>query len=753
MPKKTPATPSERIRVSDPVWVKGEQSGRDYATNKWRLAGGVIADRGEVLAQHKSEIMALGGVIGQYPRAPLSTAAEDLERIIAGGLYPTDSAPKRKVSDPCPIPGNVLATYRLAEYYYGSEGDIATALETPVQVSMRDPVVYCPDPEVKKDMEEMYDVNHLNLRQLMMDIWLSVAVYGIAHPFEVWDGDNIEAIVLLPPPYVSVGSYLSGDYLFPINDAAKWTKKSAEALLPTHLYNAIAKPTENVPSGKLLLPEGLIYSVRALDQRWTLYPKPILKGAFRALSTRMVYEEMRRALYEQYRHQLWLFKLGDMEHKPTPEMMKHLTSLVDGAAGDRTGSMVFWGGLSVEVIAPQVDDILKSSEWWALSIDIFRRLGINMRVATGNTIPDDRSTDFELDVNLMLEKFELMRSQLLAYERGFRLRWAAKRGPRYVEAAKATRVVFSLNMMELKEAIKNRLLPLFTSGVLSPQTLLSRAGQSYEVERENKLAIKDKGEEQLWHAPPTFSQTTVNPDTAPKSSSVTDKGRPPVGAKASVEILGADSAAVEDKKKKYLALILAALFAHATDPSKFISELKRINTNELAGFSDIGYRQAKGGGLSVPQPWGDSASAFVNSFADKFGSDMQAGVGSIDYQTRALMYGQEGYRTALLHGIQAAMSERGASHWRRVLRPELSKTGPCPLCIQDAQTLHTIDEAFMALHNNDVCSMAPLNVRFSGSGEEVEYGVPGFTQNELTNLLKESTGGAVEDNVRRKRVT
>ena len=717
------------------------------------MGGGATLQKNEVLAQFRNELVSLGGVVGKYPELPFTKASEELEHIVAGGIHPLDAAqPRKEGADPHPIPGNVLATYRLAEYYYEAEGDIAAALETPVQVSMRDPIVYCPDPEVKKALKELYDVDHLNLRQLMMDIWLSIAVYGIAHPFEAWKGNNIEGIILLPPGYVSVGSYLSGDYLFPVDNAAQWTADSMRALLPAHLYNAIAKPEENVPSGKLKIPEGLIHSVRALDQRWKLYPKPILKGAFRSLSTRMVYEEMRRAIYEGFKHQLWLFLLGDMEHKPSPEMMKHLTSLVEGIAGERTGALTFWGGLSVKVVAPETSDIMKSTEWWALSLDIFRRLGINMRVATGNTIPDDRSQDFELDVDMMLEKFELMRSQLLAWERGFRLRWAEEQGEKYLEAAKEAKVVFSLNMMEQREAIKSRLLPLFAAGLLSPQTLLSQSAQSYEVERQNKLDIQGQGEEELWVAPATYSQTTTDAGGAQSETAQTrPKGRPSEGLKAGVEMLGAEGS-IETKKKKYLALILAALLAYEADPPKFITELKRINEEELAGFSEMGYRQARGGRLDVPSPWLNSASAFVNSFADKFGSDMEAGAGRLDYQTRALMYGAEGYRTALLHGIQAAMFERGASHWRRILRPEASKSGPCPLCIQDAQILHSIDEAFVALHNNEVCSMQTLNVRFSNSGEEVEFGVPGLTVNEMSALLEES-GGEVDHNVRRKRVT
>src|SRR3990167_1493818 len=121
MPRK-----SSPARSGDPLWIKDVQSGRDHITGKWRMAGGATLPKNEVLAQFRNELVSLGGVVGKYPELPFTKASEELEHIVAGGIHPLDAAhPRKEGADPHPIPGNVLATYRLAEYYYEAEGDIA----------------------------------------------------------------------------------------------------------------------------------------------------------------------------------------------------------------------------------------------------------------------------------------------------------------------------------------------------------------------------------------------------------------------------------------------------------------------------------------------------------------------------------------------------------------------------------------------------------------------------------------------------
>lgn len=190
------------------------------------------------------------------------------------------------------------------------------------------------------------------------------------------------------------------------------------------------------------------------------------------------------------------------------------------------------------------------------------------------------------------------------------------------------------------------------------------------------------------------------------------------------------------RRKKYLLLLLAYLTLWGDiDPEKFIALLRRTDSIELPWFSTIGYRTARGMLAEVPEPWRTNASRFVNSFAEGFLQDLKSNSGKMPYRRRTLLYGETGIQIAHLNGIQAAMQERGSKFWQRVLHPELSKAGPCQLCIADSKITHPIEEPFRVLHVNDVCSMSPVGLRFTGPGGLTEFGVPGLTQNEFSLLL------------------
>lgn len=220
-----------------------------------------------------------------------------------------------------------------------------------------------------------------------------------------------------------------------------------------------------------------------------------------------------------------------------------------------------------------------------------------------------------------------------------------------------------------------------------------------------------------------------------------------------LDLIRREKEEAEKKKRKYL-LYLLALFAlyGLSDPYRFIQLLKRANSTTLPEFADMGYRQTHGFNPTTPGPWRSAAARFVNSFADGFRAALISRSGVLDYRRRTLMYGEEGYRTAFLHGIQAAMAERGATHWQRVLHPELSLSGPCPLCVEDAAFIHPISEPFKSLHPNEVCTANPLSLRFAGAGGEINFGVPGLTENDITELLRQQ-GIDPENLIRRTGVT
>lgn len=723
-------------------WMQGVQAGFDTDSKKWRLADGNIVSKSVAQDQLKRDIDSIG-FTAKMDTAKMSGLASDMENYIAGGFTPfsfsdVKKGAKGQVSTHMTIPGQVVAAYRLAQFYWNTEGDVASALELPIQMILRPVDVRSSSPEVKKMIEEMYDVDGLNLFELARGMMISTLLFGIAHPYEVYEKTNLKGVVLLPPMYTTVNSKMQGGGLLPTNGDGQWTKQLLESQLPELMYRSYTNQLENTPSGALALPDGAVNSIRATDLAWVKYPKPPMAGAFRALSTRIIYEEMRRAVYEGFRHQLWAFLVGDAEHRPSPEIITKLRNDVTSMSGERTGSLVWWGGLRIEVHAPKTDNIMASQEWWALSLDIFRRLGISMRGATGNTVPEEKGNQFDLDISIMLEKVEFIRQLVMQWERGFRIRYAKMQGDESLVAEmRKADVKFSLNAMELKANIEDRLKPLFTVGVLSTQSLLTQAGQNYEQERANKLEVQKANENELWYPNPTYNQTTSVDGKPQKETATTNAGRPKdsVNKKKQMDVDASIADDVETKKKAYL-LLLLSLLREESDPDKFVAKLKEANTRNLKQFAALGYKAA-GGMDSMPLDYEMTASNFINSFADQFGADLKSGVkGHFSPEERTTMYAENGYMMAFLHGVQAAMTEKKATSWRRILDFSGGNV-PCLLCVEDSRIVHPMSEPFIIMHPNERCTTENINVSFGHSEGATQFGVRGITKNEVSDLLRE----------------
>jgi hypothetical protein len=191
------------------------------------------------------------------------------------------------------------------------------------------------------------------------------------------------------------------------------------------------------------------------------------------------------------------------------------------------------------------------------------------------------------------------------------------------------------------------------------------------------------------------------------------------------------------------------------DVDEFIAALKGINQRYMVDFAREGYRSV-GGAFDVNEKWVSGAIDFVNSYADGFGARLKASNTPEDMRWNAYLYPQEGRHLAYMYGVQQAMRERGARAWRRILHPELSKSGPCDLCIEDSLKVHPIDEPFFEFHPEGVCSAQ--GVAFYTAQEEalIEIPVPEkiFDAMHILSVLRElgrAMGQRIQQIVRRVR--
>ena len=717
------------------------------------------------------------GFVANLNFTPHSDVAEVLERIVGYGddMDRVSADPRfKKASErynelvayvppdasPHPIPSQIRAAMNLAEFYYNSEGDISQHVEAPIDVGMTDLDV---EGEAADEVRELYDEDHLDMKHVLMQNWLLTSIYGSAYPMEVYSGKDALQVVQLPSKYVWVGyqfinENLGGSpyYLKPTNGAREWTKELAEATLQPMSYNAImGDPNQQTLSGwGMPINPQYLRPIRSKAPDYWRYPLPSISKAFKALSNRAIYNEMRRATMEGFRNQLWLFLLGTPELPPSPGEMEALKGTVNGMTGTRTGQLVWRGGLDVKQFAVEaLDNVLGNETAATFTLDVFRQLGSSIRLTTGNPVNFTGTAGeqgLEIDLSLWLRRLEYIRGEIMRWERQFRLNWATLQGDEsLVKAAKKTVVRFSRSLIEVGPLIKDELQPLYTMGLISAQSALKRAGYSYEVElKEKQAGEKDRD---LFMPNPTYSQTTVNPNTPEKKSGSTPQGRPAKNVQALLLAAWDDSSQRHD----YYVAVHAALAEWLWDkqnPGKFVAVLKQLNGDYLNNIAAAAYQQAGGIGELDPELREFSA-RFVNSFADGFLKTLQAqrSFADGDYELRVMLYPQEGYKMAVLNGQAQAMEERGARHWRRIIHPELSKSGTCVFCEADSHLLHGIDEPFSVLHPNDVCGQQWLSIQYlTASGlPSIEVPVPGDRADWQTEV--ESVLGAGVGKPRRKR--
>jgi len=195
------------------------------------------------------------------------------------------------------------------------------------------------------------------------------------------------------------------------------------------------------------------------------------------------------------------------------------------------------------------------------------------------------------------------------------------------------------------------------------------------------------------------------------------------------------------------------------DAQVFIFSLKKENAKWIAVFVEMGYRASGGSHDGTLKNAIDYTETFINGFADGFLQDLLDGNVTDDRGTwRAFLYASEGSRMAYMLGQQQAMRERGAKSWRRILHPESSESGPCELCIADSMLIHSITEAFVALHPNEQCTFQTVDYYPEEQGQvnpelpfKVTMPVPNRFPTFISDIKKavEALGDKVRSIVRR----
>jgi len=779
------------IDPSDPRWVKGQQSGYDPKSGKYRSWKGPYTKRENALEDLNPEYVY--GAVSRGDLSPLSHAAEKLEIAISG--FDIKRAQENWFTDAKEniraIPSSILARMRLAEHFAATEGDVFQCLAIPIDVGLRfDPEndVQCSDKGLQRQLRDFYGegATGIDLHSLFQEVSLCTSIYGNAFPIQIFprkgDDPNAQfdhkrspAVVCLNPKTVWVGraySVSQWDMALTQEGTAAWTEEMLKRTIPPMMYvSLVTSDNEMMQQGHIPLNPEYVFPVRDKAMSWERYALPLLSRALRSISTRQVLEEMVRATIEGYKNQLWIFKVGDPQNPASPNKIKRLIEKLDALNVERTGQLVWTYDLVVEQHTPKpLDQLIANEAWVNLTFHMFTQIGINPYFISGIKQGRSGTSEVGVDVEILVERIKAWHKQLRRLEYNIRRHWTEYEGMTEKDAAQVMAATVHLGAIDLNasERIKQRIQPLAQMGYLSNQTVVEGAGYSYALELERKKA--EKRDAELFQPKATFAQQTVNPGTPETETKTAPQGRPTDGTRNAdqgnkPEVQSADAAVpFASDLREYMADVntLYDAFLISRDVDEFVLQLKRVNGAWLSQFAERGYTEAAGITDMGYAAAADRAAEFINGFANKFGRDMEASPEQ-DFRWRALMYPAEGHRLAYVLGQQQAMKEHGARAWRRILHPELSVSGPCGLCIADSTLIHPMDEDFVLLHPGDVCTVAETIAYFPvppeavppGEKPEIEFPVPGRpTMPAIIQMLKDSLeqlGRGVKHIVRRIR--
>lgn len=629
-------------------------------------------------------------------------------------------------NDAEPPPADILAMMRLCEYFMRTEGDVAQTVFVPGEIILKPIEIGCDDAVAKKVWEHLwYDV--LNIDALNSEVYHTVEVYGQAFPLEVWDGNELRGIAFLEPTSVWVGRHFKlGQFPMEFITPENFGREKLAAMIKDTVFNTIVtdQNIQTLPANRIPIPQDVLRPIYGRKFSWQRYAIPHIVYAARDIFHRQVLEEYRRGAIEGYINQLWMFMVGTSDWPATPAKIKRVKTMLDSAATDRTGVLVFDHTVKGEVLTPKTLDALLGNEtWMQLTQAIFRDLGFSLFIVSGE-IPGTHGrgggVQVDVDLQLSIERWERRKWRFIEWCRYLSRKFAERSDPSLLNHLPK----FIPGAIETKQlnTIKARIMPLLQAGGLSWTTALRDSGYDYETELSRKQLEQPNAE--LFQPITTFAQTFRPPGGKEQvTTSPTSSGRPTTNApslSASMNVLNGQMSAVESFRREIAERYDQLLEDAGQDKDAAIAAFAAWLHNELRARMTRLFQDgfvAWGGRGELTYDLLDSAQglAFQQERLNKFANELRERAGDTDRllraRTRAMMYAGA-LHTAYILGVQAAMQTRGALGWRRVLHPELSTSGPCNECMEDAKLVHSITEPFFEFHPNGVCSAQSIRFHF-----------------------------------------
>ena len=649
----------------------------DEEFKRWREPGGKFISK-DVADNWFAEEKRIYSMRVDMNLAPMTRKLSKIEGLFRVSAVQYNSE-KRKTSDGSevqPVPSDVYSAMVLSEYYMETEGDLAQTVLAPMEIAIGRLHVSGANKSHVKYVEDL--IRAICLEDVSKEIYYSVEVFGQAYPLEVWSGTTLDAVVPVDPK----GVWVTGQ---------SFNEKTLTLPRAMRYYIHPEFDPNSITVGEAFpVPKDTLRPIYAPKAAWKRYATPPMRRAFRPLGTRQLLDEMVRATIEGAKNQLWVFKVGTDKNPADPRYIEYLKNQIEGGNQDRTGQLVWTHDLQVEQHTPKpIDSLLANEKYAALTDQIMACRGISLEFISGATTSGQASRNNEINIEVFMERLKARRRAVeiwfdyLAQKIASKKRWSEAPTIRFAQIEVADTM-----------AIKNRLKPMYETGVMSAKTFLEDSGYDYDSEiaqKKEELPLRD-----LLTPPLSYVQGVVgrNKDGGTTVEEPKETIKEKLTAEWREEIPG----------------MWGRLMRGEIGSQDFYEWMKSSSNESLETAYRTGYGEA-GGQLSIDEEYMKKILDWNIDYLNRYVIQIEQADDPEKLEWRAPLYEEHGTRMAFMYGVFQSMKEHGAKGWQRVLHPELSKSGPCEWCTADAKIIHSMDEPFYD-HPKGVCGAKATEVRF-----------------------------------------
>lgn len=364
---------------------------------------------------------------------------------------------------------------------------------------------------------------------LLKDIFYDLSLYENCYIYDRGDWFDI-----LPPHRIKISSIAKNgepvlEYCITELTNRRYTMakegfidslKAKYAAYPPEVLDAIDKGVPYVQ----LNPDNC-YTLQGQKSRWETYCIPFISSCLKAFNKKNLISNYEDSLLNIGAKNILHVQVGDKDVIKTVNTneLTQVGEIFKQALNNFPLAVTSWN-IQATPISFDTKSMFDKSKYDEVNKEILSACGLSAIIVTG----DSSSSNFaSATVNVSVAEKKITANQKNVAE--FLKKIMKKRAKEWrISDSKVPDFIFNKVSIQDDQAMKDEILKLFQSGLLSYKTTISSLGHDYEQEKERKSKEQTDGDKDIFEVPPSFNTQSANDDKGGRpedNSGKVDKGK------------------------------------------------------------------------------------------------------------------------------------------------------------------------------------------------------------------------------------